>query len=210
MATHSSVLAWRIPGMGEPGGLPSVGSHRVGHDWSDLAAAAVYLLTALTSAEGTWGDSWEHREATGEQVSAPVSPSFSLLSCRWWVSPSSQLSSFRVACREFSDFSGGTLSRVGSGNQRESKRFRLGSWTGSGVSLGPTGKPDRVPVHLKPDRVQLEASRELNFASRPSKQVNLIENNLEWQWLQRRTFHLDNLCVSQVPWRKRVWAKHSP
>jgi len=40
MATHSSVLAWRIPGMGEPGGLLSMGSHRVGHDWSDLAAAA--------------------------------------------------------------------------------------------------------------------------------------------------------------------------
>ena len=40
MATHSSVLAWRIPGMGKPGGLPSVGSHRVRHDWSDLAAAA--------------------------------------------------------------------------------------------------------------------------------------------------------------------------
>ena len=39
MATHSSVLAWRIPGMGEPDGLPSMGSHRVGHDWSDLAAA---------------------------------------------------------------------------------------------------------------------------------------------------------------------------
>ena len=38
MATHSSVLAWRIPGMGEPGGMPSMGSHRVGHDWSDLAA----------------------------------------------------------------------------------------------------------------------------------------------------------------------------
>ena len=37
MATHSSVLAWRIPGMGELGGLPSMGSHRVGHDWSDLA-----------------------------------------------------------------------------------------------------------------------------------------------------------------------------
>ena len=37
MATHSIVLAWRIPGMGEPGGLPSMGSHRVGHDWSDLA-----------------------------------------------------------------------------------------------------------------------------------------------------------------------------
>ena len=33
MATHSSVLAWRIPGKGEPGGLPSIGSHRVGHNW---------------------------------------------------------------------------------------------------------------------------------------------------------------------------------
>jgi len=40
MATHSSVLAWRIPGTGEPGGLPSMGSHKVRHDWSDLAAAA--------------------------------------------------------------------------------------------------------------------------------------------------------------------------
>ena len=38
MATHSGVLAWRIPGTGEPDGLPSMGSHRVGHDWSDLAA----------------------------------------------------------------------------------------------------------------------------------------------------------------------------
>ena len=41
-----SVLAWRIPGMGEPGGLPSMGSHRVGHDWSDLAAAAGKILDA--------------------------------------------------------------------------------------------------------------------------------------------------------------------
>ena len=40
MATHSSILAWRIPGMGEPGGLLSMGLHRVGHDWSNLAAAA--------------------------------------------------------------------------------------------------------------------------------------------------------------------------
>ena len=46
MATHSSILAWRIPGTGEPGGLPSMGSHRVRHDWSDLAAAAAagYML----------------------------------------------------------------------------------------------------------------------------------------------------------------------
>ena len=40
MAIHSSVLAWRIPGTEEPGGLPSMGSHRAGHDWSDLVAAA--------------------------------------------------------------------------------------------------------------------------------------------------------------------------
>ena len=43
MATHSSVLAWRIPGTGEPGGLPSMESHRVRHDWSDLATAVLYL-----------------------------------------------------------------------------------------------------------------------------------------------------------------------
>ena len=40
MATHSSILAWRIPGTEEPSGLPSMGWHRVGHDWRDLAAAA--------------------------------------------------------------------------------------------------------------------------------------------------------------------------
>ena len=45
MATHSSVLAWRIPGMGEPGGHLSVWSHRVGHDWSDLAAAAAAIIS---------------------------------------------------------------------------------------------------------------------------------------------------------------------
>ena len=50
MATHSSVLAWRIPGMGEPGGLPSLGSHRVGHDWSDLAAAAAAAMSTV----GAW------------------------------------------------------------------------------------------------------------------------------------------------------------
>ena len=48
MATHSSVLAWRIPGMEEPGGLLSMGLHRVGHDWSDLAAAV----------RSIWGNEW--------------------------------------------------------------------------------------------------------------------------------------------------------
>ena len=42
MAIHSSILAWRILGMGEPGGLPSMGSHRFGHYWSDLAASILF------------------------------------------------------------------------------------------------------------------------------------------------------------------------
>ena len=46
MATHSSVLAWRIPEMAEPCGLPSMGSQRVGHDRSDLAAAAAAAVAA--------------------------------------------------------------------------------------------------------------------------------------------------------------------
>ena len=52
MATHSSVLAWRIPGTGEPGGLPSMGSNRVGHDWSDLGGGGGSFLLAVG-----WG--WE-------------------------------------------------------------------------------------------------------------------------------------------------------
>ena len=49
MVTHPSVLAWRIPGTGEPGGLPSLGSHRVRHDWSDLAAVAAKSQMTLSS-----------------------------------------------------------------------------------------------------------------------------------------------------------------
>ena len=62
MATHSSVLAWRIPGMGEPGGLPSMGLHRGGHNWSDLAVAAAVglsymafiMLRYISSMPGFW------------------------------------------------------------------------------------------------------------------------------------------------------------
>ena len=53
MATHSSILAWRIPGTEDPGGLPSMGSHRVGHDWSNLAAAAAAKIHYL---EFLWRD----------------------------------------------------------------------------------------------------------------------------------------------------------
>ena len=73
MATHSSVLAWRIPGMGEPGGLPSLGSHRVGHDWRDLAAAAAVIFQVFSShvlLESTTWDSAdiEHVPVAGSPV----------------------------------------------------------------------------------------------------------------------------------------------
>ena len=59
MATHSSILAWRIPGMGEPGGLPFMGLHRVRHNWSGLAAAAAamnYNIYNNTNVETTQSD----------------------------------------------------------------------------------------------------------------------------------------------------------
>ena len=67
MATHSSVLAWRIPGTGEPGGRPSMGSHRVGHDWSDLAAAAV-LLSGPKGIK--WARPWPQNPLTMEEALA--------------------------------------------------------------------------------------------------------------------------------------------
>ena len=66
MATHSSVLAWRIPGTVEPGGLLSMGSHRVGHDWRDLAAVAAggilsplvaQMAKNLPAMQETWAQS---------------------------------------------------------------------------------------------------------------------------------------------------------
>ena len=54
MASHSSVLAWRIPGTEELGGLPSMGSHRVGQDWHDLAAAAAAATLCVKVIQGTW------------------------------------------------------------------------------------------------------------------------------------------------------------
>ena len=56
MATHTSVLAWRIPGTGEPGGLPSLGSHRVRQDWSDLAAAAAASSVWIYTDTENWGE----------------------------------------------------------------------------------------------------------------------------------------------------------
>ena len=54
MATHSSILAWRIPGTEGPGGLPSVVSHRVKHDLSDLAAAASICCSVMFDSATPW------------------------------------------------------------------------------------------------------------------------------------------------------------
>ena len=73
MATHSSVLAWRIPGTGDPGGLLSLGSHRVGHDWSDLAAAAtIYALFIYLSVFYCEKHAWHQ-----------IYPLHQFLSARW-------------------------------------------------------------------------------------------------------------------------------
>ena len=69
MATHSSVLAWRIPGTGEPGRLPSMGSHGVRHDWSDLAAAATAVYIKLERKSDLTADFlWVSKNATGERM----------------------------------------------------------------------------------------------------------------------------------------------
>ena len=81
MAAHSSVLAWRIPGTGEPGGLSSMGSHRVGHDWSDLAAhmhrknwplkkmfSFISVQFALLNNKGSWDSNLLPRVPTCDQA----------------------------------------------------------------------------------------------------------------------------------------------
>ena len=96
MATHSSVLAWRILGMGELRGVPSMGSHRVGHDWSDLAAAVSPLQVKKLKARKqlAWSHSdrkwWSLNLNWGQSVSKlfPVNQPHSLLSlifmtCKW-------------------------------------------------------------------------------------------------------------------------------
>ena len=102
MATHSCVLAWRIPGMGEPGGLPSMGSYRVGHDWSDVTA-----FIGRTDAEAwnsstlaTWCEElthwkrpwfWERLKAGGEGDNRGLGGCMASLT-RWtriWVSSGS-------------------------------------------------------------------------------------------------------------------------
>ena len=78
MATHSSVLAWRIPGKVEPGGLPPVGSHRVGHDWGDLVAAAAAAADVFLELSCFFNDSVD----AGNLISG--SSAFSKSSFKLW------------------------------------------------------------------------------------------------------------------------------
>ena len=78
MAAHSSVLAWRIPGMKEPGGLPSMVSHRVGHNWSDLAAAAGGSRAGLHSVWPWWIPNFF------PHLLIAVGLSFFLFKMMWW------------------------------------------------------------------------------------------------------------------------------
>ena len=94
MAIHSSVLAWRIPGMGEPGGLPSMGSRRVGNDWSDLAAAAAAIpfsrgssqpryQTQVSCIAGRFFTIWAAREAPTYRGNLQKTDSMSPKSLFW-------------------------------------------------------------------------------------------------------------------------------
>ena len=89
MPTHSSVLAWRIPGMGEPGGLLSMGSHRVGHDWSDLAAARgievrfCLQFSHSVMSSSLWPNGLQHARLPCP-TPTPRAYSNSCPSSRWW------------------------------------------------------------------------------------------------------------------------------
>ena len=79
MATHSIVLAWRIPGTGEPGGLLSLGLHRVGHDWSNLAAAAA-VRSLMPTVNPCF---YPHLQATANLLSVPTDLSILKISHKW-------------------------------------------------------------------------------------------------------------------------------
>ena len=73
MTTHSSVLAWRVPGTGEPAGLPSMGSHRVGHDWSGFAVESpLDCKIKSVNPKGNW--SWIFIGRTDAKDGTPILP----------------------------------------------------------------------------------------------------------------------------------------
>ena len=85
MATHSSVPVWRIPVMGEPGGLPSMGSHRVEHNWSDLAAAAAVSVSSTLAWKIPWTEEPGRLQSMGSlRLGHDWATSLSLLTFTHW------------------------------------------------------------------------------------------------------------------------------
>ena len=97
MATHSRVLAWRVPGMAEPGRLPSMGSHRVGHDWSDVAAAAAVAESRKQTCIMGWLRGRNNWCKISETRSAPHRSSPLSLSFRIYRTSSSSTSGCRAS-----------------------------------------------------------------------------------------------------------------
>ena len=90
MATHSSVLAWRIPGTEGPSGLPSMGSHRVRHDWNDLAAARTWSGTVCPSCWEWPGGESNSRAPLANEVMAAAVPGKMEVGTRGAIQPTHQ------------------------------------------------------------------------------------------------------------------------
>ena len=133
MATHSSVLAWRIPGTGKPGGQPSMGSHRVGHDWSDLAAAEVSIQSMEFSRpeyrSGSAGDlpnpgiepkspSLQEDSLPAEPTRKPKNTGVSSLSLLQWIFLTQGSNWGLLHCREI-------LYQLRSFNRKKKKRSKV-------------------------------------------------------------------------------------
>ena len=118
MATHSSILAWRIPGTGEPRGLTSMGSHRVGHDWSDLAAAATVHLSIWRLISSSSGLFFFFNLRPVRGVSKPCSTAFSLLSLESLLDKRSCSLFHDALSTSSSDLSALTIAMLETGQQR--------------------------------------------------------------------------------------------
>ena len=129
MAPHSSVLAWRIPGTREPGGLPSVGSYRVGHDWSDLVVVVVITVVSNSLTPRT--------AALQASLSFPISQSLFKLTSIELVMPSNHqiLCDYYLLLPQSYPASGSFLM----------------SWllTSGGQSIGASTSPSVLPMNIQ-------------------------------------------------------------
>ena len=148
MATHSSALAWRIPGTEEPGGLPSMGSRRVGHDWRDLAAAAAVQFSSVQTLSHLWVFSTPWTIAQQASLSITNSQSLLKLISIEPVMPSNHL----ILCRPLLLLPSFFLS---SGSFQMSQFF-----TSGGQSIGVSASTSVLPMNTQ-DRSPLGINHQL-------------------------------------------------